>query len=85
MPSFGAAPQYGAGYGAAPQYGAGYGAAPSYGAGYGAPMGMMRSMQAVGAPMMQPYQQMQAAPMMPQCMNFILYLYIVIKNLFVIL
>ena len=26
------------------------------------PMGMMRSMQSVGAPMMQPYQQMQCAP-----------------------
>ena len=26
------------------------------------PMGMMRSLQAVGAPLMQPYQQMQAAP-----------------------
>jgi hypothetical protein len=50
-------------------------------AGAAPPMGMMRSMQAVGAPIMQPYQQLQAAPIQQQmpmpvpvpqpCENFI--------------
>jgi hypothetical protein len=59
------------------------------------PIGMLRSLQAVGAPLMQPYQQLQAAPLpqqvsvpvpVPQpCKKFILYIYCHRKNLCAIL
>lgn len=63
-------PSFGAGFSAAPSFGGGFASAPQ-------PMGMIRSFGAIGAPMMQPYQQLQAAPApMPvpqQCKNFMSY------------